>query len=272
MAPWSQLFDEVTPEPPATAEDLRQLQDDLYRPLSESEIQEIIRNQINPWLETDPERATWQPRDPREWPMPSVPLPADYLDFLRWSNGGWIRVGERQFGFFSTSCVREYLLSYHFPANMPGAIPLGLDGGGIFAVLDIRKGPAENYPVLAVHASALDFSDSAFLAGTFSEFCAGREEIQEVLSPPNPAAEEWVKPVDVILTGNPKSLPLLMSLREHFELEMPAKQLLESARNPPQLLLTAVPQGWCRSIMEKLPPELAPFIEMKESKSARGPG
>jgi hypothetical protein len=79
------------------------------------------------------------------------------LEFLRWSNGGWCRSGEREFGFFPTSDpkhgVRAMTLAYNLPEYIPGALPFAFNGCGTFYLFDMRRDAiAGAYPVVCAHA------------------------------------------------------------------------------------------------------------------------
>ncbi|MNN24513.1 hypothetical protein D3C81_1379480 [compost metagenome] len=101
-----------------------------HMPLSKEEIAEISRNQRNPFPVSDPLHNLYQPFDPAKWSIPNNPLPADYLDFLRYSNGGEFGNGMRHFQFFDADELRSLLLAYEFPEYMPGAVPFATDGCG----------------------------------------------------------------------------------------------------------------------------------------------
>jgi hypothetical protein len=126
--------------------------------------------------------------------MPDVELPPSYLSFLMWSNGGLVRTGQMEVGFFGTGSIRSFLLGYHVPHHMPMAIPLGLDGSGNFALLDARSPLADNeYPLLVAAAGNLGFEDARPLAPTFEAFCRRTERVEDALLLPPlspPSAEE----------------------------------------------------------------------------------
>ena len=109
-------------------------------------------------------------------------LPKTYCDFLRWSNGGWARTGEREFGFFDTYSVREYLESYEFAEYMPGAVPFALDGGGIFYVFDFRNALVnEEYLVWVCGSGSNTWEDAVVIASTFLEACQGTSPVSSIL-------------------------------------------------------------------------------------------
>ena len=181
---WSGLFDEVVPEPPASSEEIDAFLTDLTRALSPDEIAEIKRAQLNPWPESHQWHAGWRPFDPTIWRLPHVDLPASYLSFLRWSRAPWVRKGERTLGHLGTTSTREYLLSYEFPQYLPGVLPIGLDGGSIFAAFDLRLRPVHGeYPIIAVEAGVLDFEETRVIASSFLELCTGSISLREALRP-----------------------------------------------------------------------------------------
>jgi hypothetical protein len=87
-----------------------------------------------------------------------------------------------EFGFFGTHEIRECLLAHHLPQYMPMTVPLGLDGSGNFALLDVRE-PMVNgeYPILVAAAGNLGFEDARRAADTFEQFCLRTERVADVL-------------------------------------------------------------------------------------------
>src|SRR5262245_33058284 len=128
---WRSVFDEAQPEPGASDAEIERFAASIGRPLTAAEVEEVNRSQQNPYPADDPLYAAYRPFDPSSWVVPSRPLPPAYLSFLRWSNGGWFRAGEREFGFFPTADptggVRAMLLAYHLPEYMPGALPIAFN-------------------------------------------------------------------------------------------------------------------------------------------------
>ena len=179
MENWRELFDEVYHQPPpATNEEVAALLGALAQPLSDAELEETVRSQRNPFSPGDDLFSRWAPFDPRSWSFFSVALPGAYESLLRWSNGPSVRTGSREFGFFGSLELREYLLAYNFPEYMPGAIPIGLDGGGVFAAFDTRGGlQNDEYPILATAAGNLGFEDATLISVAFKSFCTGRTAI-----------------------------------------------------------------------------------------------
>lgn len=180
---WAELFDEIYAQPAgASGEELAGLAEAVASPLTPDEIEQAIAAQRNPFPASDPLHLKWQPLDARTWRMPTNPLPDDYLDFLSWSNGPLTRCGEREFGFFGTSNVRQYMLAYEFPAYMPGAVPIGLDGGGIFCVFDLRvASQSVGVPIIAVSSGVLTYESARPVATSLREFCESRKSIESLL-------------------------------------------------------------------------------------------
>jgi hypothetical protein len=107
--------------------------------------------------------------------LPDGPLPPSYLSLLRWSDGGSFVNGDHRFDpFLPCSRLREYLLGYHVPQYMPGALPFALDGGGGFYLFDMRAGPVRGeYPLLYAGASNLRYDDAVAVASSLIEACRG---------------------------------------------------------------------------------------------------
>jgi len=166
---WSTVFDESYPEVGATDADIAELISAARAPLAEAEIREILEAQARLPGKRFPED------DPKTWQLPQRQLPASYLTFLRWSNGGQFRKGERWFDpFFSTCEVRGYMLGYDLPGRIPLALAFAFNGGGVFYLFDMRADPVDGeYPVIAAHAGAPWYASSWPVAPSFPEVCRG---------------------------------------------------------------------------------------------------
>ena len=177
---WPTLFDEVFERAaPADAAAVGA----VLAPLSAGEVAAVVAELRNPWPPTSPHFATYRPLDPSKWSLPRPPLPTSYVDFLAWSDGASWRTGQREFSCFGCKHLREYLLHYHFPQYMPGALPIGLDGGGVFGVFDLRDDPPRNGPsdaVWAIGSGNLGWEDAVKVADSFVEFCRGRTAVGDV--------------------------------------------------------------------------------------------
>ena len=161
---WLNIFDETQTEAGATEEEIAQFVSEVCSPLTSSEIAEVNASQINPFPKSHALYNTYKPFDPEYWLIPRKPLPPSYLDFLRWSNGGWCRTGEREFGFFPandlTGGLRAMLLAYHVPQYMPLALPFAFNGGGVFYLFDMREeGKNGEYPIVSSHAGNIGWEE-----------------------------------------------------------------------------------------------------------------
>ncbi|MFO0938845.1 MAG: SMI1/KNR4 family protein [Gemmataceae bacterium] len=134
-----------------------------YIPLVDRLIAEPLSNDERAEIES---RAT---SDPQNWVMPSRPLPPSYLSLLAWSNGGLFVDGEQEFDLLGAQELREYLLQYEFPANLPGAVPFASDGNGGFYFIDTRNECTSNgeYPILHCRAGRYTFDDAEAVADSF---------------------------------------------------------------------------------------------------------
>ena len=165
--PWANLFAEAHPAIGAAPSDLDRLLRALAAPMSAAEVAAIKADH--------PLHATYRRFDPANWRIPDRQLPASYRDFLLWSNGGSFSNGSRWFDpFLSAEALREYLLAYHVPQYMPGALPFAMDGGGGFYLFDLRADPVDGeYPIFFIHAGNLGWDDATPVAPTFPDACRG---------------------------------------------------------------------------------------------------
>lgn len=88
-----------------------------------------------------------------------LPLPADYLDFLRYSNGGngFLIVQPYLFRLWPAEQVVDNNLDYQIPDYVPGFFGFGDNGGGEFFAFDTRTiTPWQIYtiPFVPMEASA----------------------------------------------------------------------------------------------------------------------
>lgn len=163
MQDYSDWFEWLSPEAPASDADISYLQNNTLMALTRSEINQL--NQVH-W---DLIKDSQQNFDASNWHLPIGKFPPSYICFLRWSNGGSFQNGAMQFEpFFTPQEIREYLLNYEFPAYLPNAVPIGFDGGGIFYILDMREPPIQGeYPIFMIGAGALFWEEAVWIADTF---------------------------------------------------------------------------------------------------------
>lgn len=184
---WSNVFEEAYPVPGATDAILNQFVVEMVAPPTEDEIQSVHAGQRNPFPKSDPLHAKWSPFDAAGWTIPHGPLPTAYLSFLKWSNGGSFRNGERWFQFFPAldpgQGPRAMLMAYELPQYMPGALPFAFNGAGTFYLFDMRQPAAtDEYPIVCAHAGYLDWEEDACraVAPSFLEACRGAIDIDDL--------------------------------------------------------------------------------------------
>ena len=179
---WASVFDEVRPRPGASDAEVRRFASAVVQPLTPNEV-EMIREdqrkhagQMADVLTKLGVKSEAVFTDPSSWEMPRGELPPNFLDFLRWSNGGEFRTGDRWFWpAFGTEEVRTAMLSYEVPDGMPGALPFGFDGSGTFYLFDMRRPSHDGeYPVLVSHASCVSYAECRQFAKSFLDACRSR--------------------------------------------------------------------------------------------------
>jgi len=116
--------------------------------------------------------------DYKQWNLPLLKIPEQYLKLLSYSNGGLIVNGNREFGFFGKNELREYYLNYEFPHYMPGVLPIALNGGGVFYAYDLRK-TLENPQIIAVGSGALDWKFAYSLGNDLLEMLSKTTNIED---------------------------------------------------------------------------------------------
>jgi hypothetical protein len=235
---WASLFDETRPDPGASDAEIDRFVAAIGQPLSPTEVAEVNRTQQNPFPESDPLHAAYRPFDPSSWRMPNQPLPADYLSFLRWSNGGWCRTGEREFGFFPTSDptsgVRAMTLAYHVPQYMPGALPFAFNGGGVFYLFDMREAArAGDYPVVCASAGALGWDECWFVADSFLLACRGTSNVEDLRAAETTSECDATERVAIYLERPLQSPRTLLLIKEHLAIVTSLGELKKMAASVP---------------------------------------
>ena len=112
------------------------------------------------------------------------PVPPSYLSFVRYSDGGHFRNGDRLFQMLSVASVRQ-MLGNDLPEAMPLAVPFAFNGGDVLYLFDMREPPDAHgeYPILCAATDALDF-DPHFaprVADDFLEACRDRFNVERLL-------------------------------------------------------------------------------------------
>jgi len=176
---WSGLFDGGDPEPGASAEQVQELLALLSKPLDEEELRwaESVCAR-NPYPVFSPRHASYVAPDPRTWKAPTRGLPASYLSFLRWSNGGKFYQGNHIIEFVPfhgrEANLRNMWLVSLFPLHAPSIVPFaGSPSHGDYYAFDTSIGAAGEFPVVYVNHESI--WDQMVLAPTFIDFCLGRD-------------------------------------------------------------------------------------------------
>lgn len=169
MIEYDKIFSWMDKEKPAKEVDIECLKFKTLLPMTQSEIDETNHSH---W---DHIKDSRQEFDSSKWEIPKGTFPNSFVNFLRWSNGGYFENGERNFSpFFSPAEIRQMLLAYEFPEYMQGAVPFAFDGGGVFYIFDMRKEPADGeYNIYMAGSGALFWEDAVFVAETFNELING---------------------------------------------------------------------------------------------------
>ena len=96
-----------------------------------------------------------------------LPLPADYLDFLRYSNGGQgLLTGQpRLFRLWPAEKTVDNNLDYEMPDYVPGFFGFGDNGGGEFFAFDTRT--AAPWRIYTIPFVPMDERDALYVAEDF---------------------------------------------------------------------------------------------------------
>ena len=134
MIDWSATFSSsAQPNAPLPEGELRRQVALLAQPLQAEELAELA------------DKVGAPPESLRTTnPVAQYGFPDELLDLYRWCDGGDFAVGERRFEpLLRLSEIREYLVTYGVIHWAPGCIPIGMDGGACFYLLDLgaRPGP-----------------------------------------------------------------------------------------------------------------------------------
>ncbi len=168
---WPQELDSQ-PELPASHDDIASFVESVFAPLTAVEIGDLTREHKKAVGD-----GHFAPSfDPASWQLPKYKLPESYLNFLRFSNGGFFAGQNRDLDpLFTMPEVRDYMLAYSIPHWMPQSCPIGFDGGGTFFLLDMRdRSPTNDYPILFAHAGNLGYDDAMTLTDSFAELVRTR--------------------------------------------------------------------------------------------------
>ena len=97
-----------------------------------------------------------------------VSLPPDYLEFLRWSNGGdgFLDVQPNYLRIWPANLVGEYNRLYQMAEFVPGYLAFADAGGHEFFAFDTRE--SDSWSVYAIPFIPMDVRESLLVASNFS--------------------------------------------------------------------------------------------------------
>ena len=114
------------------------------------------------------------------------PLPADYVTFLRLTNGATLSYNDQWVvHIWSAWQVPEVCAGYGFtPDVVPGAIAIASDGGSEGLVYDIRPPHADgHYPIYLVSYIGIGWDEAIFCAPDFRSMLLLRDSLFDQLRP-----------------------------------------------------------------------------------------
>ncbi len=166
-----------------------------------------------------------------------VKLPEDYAELLRASDG--IDRDRDGLVVYAAAEVPQLNAELEVAARLPGFLLFGDDSGdyGYFLDLGARASPVYYGP-----RGTLRRADFEAVAPDLETW------VQRGLpsSPPPPAADPRLRPVDVLIIAMPARGPQgLLAIKKALELTEPLDKLLQAARTPPVRLVSGEQLGWC---------------------------
>lgn len=106
-------------------------------------------------------------------------LTDELFELLKFSNGGGIINGDREFGYFSLTEIESFYHEYEFPIYAPLFLPIAFNGGGIFYAYDFRN--PININIVAVSSGDLDYESSIIIGKTLNEVLNKTNNIEDEL-------------------------------------------------------------------------------------------
>ena len=106
-------------------------------------------------------------------------LTIELRELLKYSNGGGIINGDREFGYFSLQDIRYYYFAYGFPKWTPYLLPIAFNGGGIFYAYDFRD--LTDIKIVAVSSGDLDYESSVVIGIKLDEVLSKTTNIEDEL-------------------------------------------------------------------------------------------
>jgi|GEM_PF-2363531 len=109
-----------------------------------------------------------------------APLPRLLEDIYKTSNGATLVVGNWEWGLFEVDVFTEMNEAYELNEYMPGGVSIGLNGGGVHYVLDVRNGQPDP-PVYASESGNLGWDDAVFVADSLGTALLNKVDVEELL-------------------------------------------------------------------------------------------
>jgi hypothetical protein len=165
-----------------------------------------------------------------------VRLPEDYAELLRASDG--IDGGDG-LHVYAAAEVPKANTELDVAARLPGFLLFGDDSGDYGYFLDLST---QASPVYYGPRGTLRRADFETLAPDLESWVlCGLPS-----SPPGPAADPRLRPVDVLIIAMPAGGPQgLLAIKNALRLNEPIDKLLRAARTPPVRLVSGEQLGWC---------------------------
>jgi SMI1 / KNR4 family (SUKH-1) len=141
------------------------------------DILEALRDGLSGW-QTRPPGASPDVIDKLSVESP-ITLPVDYLNLLRFSNGGEGELGVEPgwFQLWPAENVVEHNRGYNLSEWLPGFFGFGSNGGGELFAFDARHG--EPWPVVMVPFCPLDSAEAVTMASSFAGWLRALGRVKE---------------------------------------------------------------------------------------------
>ena len=126
------------------------------------------------------EYADGKPKE--DFPLPAnLKLPLEFIELLKYSNGGGIINSEREFGYFDLEAIREMYMNYGFLIWAPAFLPIAFNCGGKFYAYDIRQ--PDKFPIILVPAGNIGYEEDCwvFLGDTLEEVLSKTTNVEDEL-------------------------------------------------------------------------------------------
>lgn len=106
--------------------------------------------------------------------FPDTELAADYIAFLRESNGGDFMKNDREFQMLAAKEIPDYYDMYKFSVYMPYALPIAMDGCGDLYVFNKREKGDNRVYLVSAGNMGWDEDECQLFAECFSDCVSGK--------------------------------------------------------------------------------------------------